>query len=64
MKDRRTITQVTAREAIEWMNVLVKRLGCAGSYDDDTEMCKPPNLCTACEARAWLKRRKLLAPGT
>lgn len=28
--DNRIVTQTTAREAIEWVNVLARRMGCAG----------------------------------
>jgi hypothetical protein len=64
--DARTVTQTTAREAIQWVRTLSKTLGCAGP-----PACEPitvdvatgkreGGLCVCCEALEWLERRRLL----
>jgi hypothetical protein len=56
--DRRTITQTTAREAVEWVRVLASYTGCAGwpACDGHDRHCAP------CEAQAWLQRHRLARP--
>jgi hypothetical protein len=62
---RRIVTQTTAREAIEWVRTLHGTLGCAGppACDDTADAAtgkREGELCTACSAREWLERRRLL----
>lgn len=65
-KDRRTVTQTTAREAIAYVDSLSKILGCAGEPAcepitvDSATGKRESQLCAACEAREWLGSRGLV----